>query len=339
MRPSFLLAASVLVAALTLCAGESTPTVIGTLDFFGLRQLTESDIRAHLNFKEGDPFQRESANANVRALEKLPGIQRSTLAPITADASGKIHLFIGIQEAGSKGFVFRAKPTGEAHLSAPLAQAYRDSMALLGETVKRQAPEDESQGHSLSSYPPMLQTQKAAIALMKDNVPVVKDVLKTASSDDDRTAAAWLLGYAPDKAAVTADLVDAARDPNSTVRNNATRALGAIAVLAADEPELGIHIDPTVFVEMLDSVTWTDRNKAAFVLEGLTKPKSPGLFALLRRRSLPDLSEMTRWKSEGHALGAALILGRTAGWSDERTFEAWGQGRREDIIAAAAAVR
>lgn len=337
MRPSFPPVALFLLTALTVSAGEPAAQTIGTMDFFGLRQFTETEIRAHLNFKEGDPFPRESVFVAVRDLEKLPGIQHATLAPITTDGSGQVHLFIGIQETGSKGFVVRAKPTGEVRLAEPLAQAYRDSMALLRETVKRRAPEDETSGHSLSSYPPMRQTQEVAIALMKDNVPAVKDVLKNSSSTDDRTAAAWLLGYAPDKAVVTADLVDAARDPNSSVRNNATRALGAIAVLAAAKPELGVRIDPTVFIEMLDSVTWTDRNKAAFVLDGLTKTKSPELFALLRQRALPDLNEMARWKSKGHEMSAAFILGRIAGWSNERTMEAFGKGRREDVIAAAVA--
>ena len=147
----------------------------------------------------------------------------------------------------------------------------------------------------------------------------------------------WLLGYAPDKTAVTSDLIDAARDPNAKVRNNVTRALGAIAVLAAAKPELGIHIDPSVFIEMLDSVTWTDRNKASFLFEGLTRSKSPDLLALLRHRSLHDLKEMARWKS-GHALTAALILGRVAGWSDEQTYKAWVGGRREDILTAAEAM-
>jgi hypothetical protein len=337
MRQPFWLVVCV-VAASVASAGEPPRKVVGTLDFFGLRHLNESDLRAHLDFKEGDPFQRAIADAEVRELEKLPRIQRATLASITTDGSGQVHLFIGIQETGTKGFVFRPKPTGDVRLPARLALAYRDCMALWGETVKRQAQEDESQGHSLSSYPPMRQTEEVIIGLMKDSVAVVKDVLKNASSNDDRIAAAWLLGYAPDKSAVITDLIAAARDTNPKVRNNATRALSSISVLAAAKPELGIHIDPTVFIEMLDSVVWTDRNKASFVLERLTRGSSSELLVLLRERSLPDLSDIARWKSEGHGLVGGLILGRIAGWSDEHTMKAWSEGHREDIIAAAAAV-
>ena len=148
-----------------------------------------------------------------------------------------------------------------------------------------------------------------------------------------------MLGYAPDKAAVASDLVEAARDADGSVRNNATRSLGPIAVLANSQPTLGIHIDYTVFLEMLASVTWTDRNKAGFVLMGMTASRSPDLLAALRQRSLPDLIEMARWKSEGHSLSAGLILGRIAGWSEEQTFQAWGKGQREEIISAASAAR
>lgn len=315
------------------------PVVIGTLDFFGLRHVVQSTIEENLKIKEGDGFDRQRVSAAVAGLEKLPGVQKATFAPITGDGSGQIHLFVGIQETGSRGFILRAAPTGGDRLPEPLAATYRAAMDALGPAIRAgRAGEDDSQGHSLSEDPAMRKAQDAALALVPANLAAIQQVLKSSASKEDRRAAAWLLGYAPDKTVVTADLTDAARDPDSTVRNNATRALGAIAVLAAADPKLGIRIEPDVFIEMLDSVTWTDRNKAAFVLDGMTKSGDPKLLGALHERVLPDLIEMARWKSEGHSMTAALILGRISGRTDEETLQAW-DTRKEEIIAAAKAAR
>ena len=221
-------------------------------------------------------------------------------------------------------------------------QIFRDFSSALGPAVRSgKARQDNSQGHSLTADPDLRKAEEAALAQMKDNVEVVRVVLKTSAYVEDRRAAAWLLGYSPDKASITDDLVDAARDPDSGVRNNATRALGAIAALADLKPELRIRIDPAVFIEMLDSVSWTDRNKAGFVLEGLTKSNQPDLLQQLRDHAMPDLIEMARWKSAGHAFGFVMILGRIAGWSDEQTRDTWGWGKGdvEIVIAAASSAR
>ena len=44
---------------------------------------------------------------------------------------------------------------------------------------------------------------------------------------------------------------------------------------------------------------------------------------------------MARWKSEGHAFPAFIILGRVAGYSDKATYELWERGDRDAVIDAA----
>jgi len=312
------------------------PIRIGTVDLFGMRQVPEATIRGALKLRVSDPFIRAEAAAAAKALEQLPGVTASSFAAITTDGNGEIHLFVGIQETATKGFEFGAAPTGEEKLPPALRATYDAAMQALGPAVRSgRATDDNSQGHSLTSDPAMRKAQLAAIELVRADVDTVRRVLHQAADAQERTAAAWLLGYAPDKRTITADLVAAARDPDSTVRNNATRALGAIAELAAKQPALGIRIDPTVFIDMLDSLTWTDRNKGLFVVEGLTKSPSPELFAALRARALPDLIEMARWKSTGHALAAVFILGHLAGWDEMRAMRDYDQGKLDALIAAA----
>ena len=325
-----------LLATAVLGAEAPREETVGTLDFFGLRRVTGTTVRSRLKWKEGDPFSRNDVRAMIAELEKIPGVVRATIAPITVDGTGRLAVFVGIQEEGARGFVFRDTPKGSERLPEPMAQVHRDFGAALGPAVRSgRDREDHSQGHSLNQDPGLRRAQDAALAIMKDETAVVQAVLKSSAHADDRRAAAWLLGYAPDKRSIAADLVDAARDPDATVRNNATRALGAIVDFAAGRPDLGIQIDPSVFIDMLGSVTWTDRNKASFLLSSMTKTAAPELLRTLRARSLPELNELARWKSQGHAYPAIRILGRIAGWQDEQALRAWREGKVESLIAAA----
>ena len=112
-------------------------------------------------------------------------------------------------------------------------------------------------------------------------------------------------------------------------------ALGAIAALAQREPGLGIRIPATPFVNMLNSLIWSDRNKATMVLVALTEGGTADVLQRLRERALDALVEMARWKSEGHAFSPYILLGRVAGLSDQEMFEAWFRDERERFIEKA----
>ncbi|MGA3043977.1 MAG: hypothetical protein ABSF54_24650, partial [Bryobacteraceae bacterium] len=74
-------------------------------------------------------------------------------------------------------------------------------------------------------------------------------------------------------------LVGAARDPDDEVRNNATRALG---VLVRSNGALATEIPADTFIAMLNSGTWTDRNKGASLLMELTSARTPDLLTKIR---------------------------------------------------------
>src|ERR1051326_7316932 len=101
----------------------------------------------------------------------------------------------------------------------------------------------------------------------------------------------------PEKTKVINDLESAMQDPDESVRANAMRALGAIAVLASREPELGIHISATWFVEMLNSIVLSDRFKAATALVNLTEKDGKAALEQIRSRALGSVLEMAQWKN------------------------------------------
>jgi HEAT repeat protein len=124
-----------------------------------------------------------------------------------------------------------------------------------------------------------------------------------------------IIGYAPDKKLVAGQLLRAIRDENEQVRNNATRGLAPIITLSQSKPELGIQIDPEPFVQMLHSLSWSDRNKAVMVLLALTKPRPLPVLRDLSRGALEPLIEMANWE-DSHNRMALTLLGRIAGIPD-----------------------
>ncbi|MEJ2088764.1 MAG: hypothetical protein P8Y69_09900, partial [Gammaproteobacteria bacterium] len=76
-------------------------------------------------------------------------------------------------------------------------------------------------------------------------------------------------------------------------------------------------IDGTVFVEMLNSLQWTDRNKALMVLSSLSRRRDLELLTALRTQALPALIEMCGWKNLGHAGASCRILERILGFPEQ----------------------
>jgi len=115
------------------------------------------------------------------------------------------------------------------------------------------------------------------------------------------------------------------------VRNDAIRALG---VLAESSPKVASQIPPEGFVEMVSSGSWTDRNKAGFLLDELSQRRDPKLLRQLRLRSLESLIEMARWRGRGHADFARILLGRIAGIEESRLQQLMDAGQVDQIIKA-----
>jgi hypothetical protein len=193
--------------------------------------------------------------------------------------------------------------------------------------------EDLTQGYALSADPATRAFQEKFRELAPANLPVLRQVLRNSMYADQRAMAAYLLGYAPRARGVIEDLQYAIRDADEGVRANAMRALAAIAVLARSDPELGLRVEPTWLIELLNSIVWSDRYRAASVLVNLTEDRDPRLLQRIRERALHSLVETARWKTLAHALPAFLLVGRLAGVPEQEIYQAWERGERESIIA------
>jgi len=333
------------LAFLTAGADERLPPV-GIIDFYGLRRVSAAEARRALPLREGDDLTssedalRRKVQDAQRQLESSLGVAQARLELVCCEAD-RLIVYAGIVESGTAAVaVSPAAPQGGVRLAENIVQAGRAfEDALLKAVGRGDTSEDHSSGHALSRDPARRATEDRFVTIAQRDLQRLRDVLHHSSDADHRALAAQILGYAPDKREIVGDLVDAAQDPAAAVRNNAMRALWAIADLANRSPGLGIHIPAGPFVPLLSSIQWSDRNKASVALLSLTEARDEGVLGALcaAEEAIPALGEMARWKAAGHARPAFFILGRLAGLPEEQIDAAWARGDREAVIASATA--
>lgn len=312
-------------------SGFQMPT-IQTIDFYGLRSVSEARVRQALQIKEGDTPPDSPIAAQLR-IEAIPGVAKARLNFVCCE-KGRTTLYVGIQEKGAPSLEFRSAPTGTVRLPfdvPPAGEAFETAFTRAMEAGDH--VEDQSQGHALMHFAEARAAQQKFISLAALHPAILHDVLRNSADAGQRALAAQVLGYAADKRDVVADLIYATRDPDDEVRNNATRALWLIAKLAQRKPELGIQVPPATFIDLLNSLVWTDRNKSSYALLETTDKRDPAILAEIRERALPSLVEMARWKAIGHAQPAIFLLGRIGGMSEDDIQAAIDRGDRETVIS------
>ena len=329
-----------LITIILLLAGtlKAQAPGVGVIEFYGLRKLREADIRRVLGIREGNPLPPSKGQVEER-LEAIPGVSSARLEAACCE-DGQVVLYVGIQEKGSAFVQYRMPPETHVALPKQVVVAYASFLeALRAAASSGVAAEDLSRGHSLVADPKAQAAQKTFVDLAVDHFEELKTVLRTAESPEHRAIAAYVLAYTPNKSAVLEDLLFALEDPDETVRGNAIRSLGGFAVLAASNPGAGLKISPLPFISMLNSVVWTDRNNAATVLVNLTERRDRTILAELRKRALPALTEMARWKHLAHALPSYILVGRVAGLPEKELQDLWSAGKRETVIRKVARLK
>ncbi len=306
---------------------------IGIIDYHGLRHVPLEQVQQALQIKVGDRLPDSPAKVQLR-LEAIPGIEKATLNGVCCD-SGKSILYVGVEEKGSPSLHFRPAPKAKITLAPEIVEAGKALDAAVLEAVERgDAAEDDLSGNALSHNAAVRAIEERYVIFAARSLGELRNALHNSSNAEQRALAAEVLGYASDKRSVVPDLEYGMFDASTDVRNNAMRALALIAGFAQKHPQLRIHIPATPFVSMLNSVVWTDRNKASWALLLLTNNRDPTLIADLRDRALLCLAEMARWQNPGHAQIAFAILGRVAGLSDKQIDESWQRDQRDMVIKA-----
>ena len=324
-----------LIALLPVVCLAQVPT-IGLIEIYGARTVPPPEILKRLGTKEGGQLPKSKGDVEER-LTEIDNVVAAHLEAACCE-EGKAILYVGIEERGGAHFDYHPEPVAE-DVKAPLAvvAAYGTFLEAARQAGKAGAAgEDLSQGHSLLAEPKARYLQLGFVALADEHKAALQKALRDSAIPEDRAIAAYILGYAKDKASVQNDLQHALRDPDETVRANALRALGAFAVYARKNPDTGLKVSPTWMIEMLNSLVWTDRNNAAVALVTLTEDRDASALNQMRERALPAVLEMARWRHLPHALPAFILAGRIAGLSEEALQEAWKKEEIEPVLKRAA---
>jgi len=309
--------------------GQDTPKHIGAIEFFGYSGIDLTRVRAVLPFQEGDEFDLDKGEGAVNqaqeAVRRVTGHAATDVSPTCCDRQNNWILFIGLS---GKTLCYNPPPKGAARLPGTIISLYDLMTDTLLEAVQRAATEDHSKGYALSEYQPLRSKQLEMRAYATNHARLLRDVVKTSSDDQQRIAAAHLLGYTRQSKSQIAALVHASRDTNGNVRNNATRAL---IVLVESNPKIATHIPVGWYADLLLSGTSSDLNKASFLLASVTKNSSANMLEPLRNREVVErLMEMARWRTHGEA--AKLILSEMTRMNEERLAQLVKEGNVEQII-------
>jgi hypothetical protein len=322
--------AAVLLWTMSLGAAPKTIGVIGPIDFFGYQGLDVVKVRAALPVHVGDKFTEETQGQIEAAVAGVIGKKPTDVGQVCCDEKGRWLIYIGLPGGSYKPFALNPAPTGSACLPAETVELEgRTSKALMAAVEKGTAQEDDSQGYALASDPAtkslQLDERKWALAHQAE----LLQVLRSSSDTKQRQVASEVLGYAEQSHEQIAALAYATRDPDSTVRNNSTRAL---VVLVNSNAKLAAQVDAAVFIEMLGSGSWTDHNKAVGLLESMSRGRDPVLLEKIRAGGLVPLIEMASWSERGHATTARMVLGRVGGIPEDKLLVLALNGPVETII-------
>jgi hypothetical protein len=305
--------------------GEAQKLEIGSVEYFGLSSPgapPKSQVDGCLAFKTGMLIDGASKNVwkdpSLACLKKLPGVKQATIDGVCCDEKNRLMMFVGLsyqaEPADTKGSF-----SADLQLPAAVIAAYDTLEGGMVRAIQTgQADEDDSKGHALFHFPKAAESQEVFATYASTNLQTLRDVLHTSRHDKDREVACWVIAFSTDKKGIVGDLVSAVTDPNEGVRNNAIRSLGTLDNYFR-QTKVDMRIDPAPFVKLMNSSSWTDRNKSVNLLLSLTWDREPQLMSKLKKEALYPLADMARWKSTGHASAAFMILGRLAGWKDEVT--------------------
>jgi hypothetical protein len=324
-----------LLMLVLLCAPPATAgNRIGEIDFFGYKGLDIAKIREALPVHEGDEYSNRTMNRVRQAMAEAIGRSPTDISSKCCDDKGNRMLYIGLPGASYKTFSYNPEPKGEERLSPDIVDlSKRVDEAQKAAVYKggNAAGEDDSNGYKLGNDPAERSLELALREWAIHHERELLRVLGLSSTVEDRRVASTAVGYIHQSPDQINALVRASRDPDDLVRDNATRAL---AVLAQSKAKPASAIPPDGFIEMLNSGTWTDRNKAIFLLLQLTESRDPNLLVKIRSAALDSLVEMASWRYTGHALGARMVLGRVAGIPEERLIDLAQDGSVTAIIEA-----
>jgi hypothetical protein len=316
-----------------------TPFQVGQINYFGYGGIDLAPIRAQLPLHAGDAINLATFDdAAIKSfVTRMVGHPPTDVGIVCCDNSKRLLVYIGLGGSSSRPMPTASSPQGSEHLAATALKLYDRQMSALESAVRRGASgEDDSKGYALNTDPALRQIELSIHNYAMTREAEFERVLRNAADPQQRRVASEFPGYVPRSSMQIKALTEAVNDSDEVVRNNAVRAL---SVLGAARNAPSLAIDPQLFIAMLFSGRWTDRNKGSLLLARLTEGRDPALLAAVRKEALPPLVEGASWNNIGHASAFLTVLGRIADIPEGKLQQMIIDGNGAAIIAAAGAAK
>jgi hypothetical protein len=328
-----------LLLCLSIESAFSQSYQVGIIDYYGTKY-PNANFESCLTFKEKDTIRFLTDSITyVKAKRQIVDcllekrlIKQADIKFVCCDqVEGKWIAYIGTSDK-PKSINNKDSKTKDLKLPIEITNAYDSLMNFLLEAIQSgQSAEDDSEGHAFFVHPPSHKIQERFKIYADIYLQLLKEVIKSSKYPYQRTVASTVIAYYHDKRNIVNDLVEAAKDDDDVVRNAAIRALGIILNYSTKRPNLKISIPPDPFILLMNSISWTDRNKSVSILLTMSNHRDPKFLLQLKNTILESLIDMARWKSEGHAMSGFIILGRMAGWTEKKIFESLKKDRSRMI--------
>jgi hypothetical protein len=150
--------------------------------------------------------------------------------------------------------------------------------------------------------------------------PLILRTLKSDPNPNRRALAAYFVGHFKDPNDIVNTLLPYVNDPDEAVRNNVIRVLS----LTTHKANI-THLDPTVFVQLLDSPCPTDRNKSLFLLSVLSQSEATQQY-LIAHGKAPLLNILRLQQPNQHDFAYQILKAishEDFGPHDERRWAIW----------------
>src|SRR5579884_3957818 len=149
--------------------------VIGEINFYGLRKVSEASVRAALGVREGDRLPPSKGDVEER-LDHIPGVVESHLEAVCCEA-GKVTLFVGIEERGAIHFELHDPPDGDAMLPEVVNSAYRRFLNAYDEATRLgYTKEDLTKGYARSEDLDVRVIQEGFPSMVRDHLQQIRAV-------------------------------------------------------------------------------------------------------------------------------------------------------------------
>ncbi len=289
---------------------------VGLIEIYGLNKVSEKSVNTALGIHAGDPLPAAKAPIEDR-LAKLPGVAHAWIEAFCCVQDQTV-LYVGIEARESHHFELHAAPAKEITLSPYITNAYHQYLDAGPDTARTEA-----------------RLRQLATVEFDD----LQNVLRNAAEPGERATATAVIRYAKNERAAIAELQFAMQDSDGVVRSNAIRGLDSFIARAVADPQADFTVQPTWFIEMLNSIVWSERTHAATTLVELTENRDPVLLEHIRQRGVDSLAEMADWHVPEHAKPSFILLGRIAGLREDQIQQMWASGERKKVIERALKVK